>query len=187
MKIIPCNKNTVLSVILLLTCALIINRIIPISVDPILTLVISKNRTTINDINQTRDIETTKEVMVDILNLAEQSRFKHPKLGEIGYAGDFFVDITKKFTVKQAGSYRFIVASDDGFTLKIDDKKLCKFSGIRALATQTCPTALKEGEHTFQLSYFQGYGNAGLKVQYTKDTGNKTYWVGESSPLISFK
>jgi hypothetical protein len=186
MKPIPFNKNTVLSVILLATCALIINRIIPVSVDPVLKLVISKNRISINDINQTRDIESSKEIMVDVLDIAEQNRFKHAKLGELGYAGDFFVDLNTTFTVKQAGNYHFIVASDDGFKLTIDDKLLCHFSGVRGLSTQNCSTTLSEGEHRLQLNYFQGYANAGLKVQYTKVNSNKTYWVGENSASLRF-
>lgn len=180
------NKNSLLSFILLLISALIVIRIIPVSVDPVLKLVISKNKVSINHINQARNIESTKEVMVDILNLSDQNRFKHPRLGELGYGDDFFVDIDAAFTVKEAGRYQFIVGSDDGFSLAIDGKALCNYPGSRPLGSQTCNIRLKEGQHNFKLSYYQGYGHAGLKVQYKKAGTSTLYWVGENSPAIHF-
>src|SRR5690606_16816321 len=149
-------------------CVAIVVRIIPASVDPVIKLVISKNKISIKDIQQHRDIETTKEVMVDVLNIAEQNRFKHPTLGEIGYGNDFFVDIDVPFTVTEGGQYQFIVASDDGFSLSIDEKPICQFRGSRPISNQTCNINLTKGAHNFKLSYYQGYGNAGLRVQHTK-------------------
>jgi hypothetical protein len=180
------NKNTWLSILLTLVSLLIVVRIFPTSVDPVLKLVISKNRTSIAHLHQPRVIETTKEVMVDVLNIAEHNRFKHPQLGEIGFGNDFFVDIEAPFTVKQAGRYRFIVASDDGFSLAINERTLCEFTGSQPLNQQTCHIDLSEGSHIFKLAYYQGYGNAGLTVQYAKTGSAKTYWVGEDSPVITF-
>lgn len=186
MNKLPLNKNTALSVLLVVICVLIGIRITPISVDPVIKLVISKNRAAINNIDQARDIESTKEVWVDIINIAEQNRFKHPDLGEIGYAESFFVDVDTTFTVKQAGNYQFMISSDDGFKLAINGKQLCMFPNGRPIATQTCNVTLTEGEQKFQLSYYQGFGLAGLKAQYTKVGSNKTYWVGENSAAIKF-
>jgi hypothetical protein len=180
------NKNTWLSIVLAVATLLIVVRVIPASVDPVLKLVISKNRTSIAHLHQPRVIETTKEVMVDVLNIAEHNRFKHPQLGEIGYGNDFFVDIEAPFTVKQTGRYRFIVASDDGFSLAINNRTICEFTGSRPLNKETCYIDLGEGTHKFKLAYYQGYGNAGLTVQYAKTGSNKTYWVGEDSPFINF-
>jgi hypothetical protein len=186
MNKIPLNKNTALSVLLAVVCVVIAIRITPVSVDPVIKLIISKNSVNITHIDQARNIESTKEVWVDIINLAEKNRFQHPKLGEIGYASEFFVDIDAPFTIKQAGNYQFMIASDDGFKLSIDGKQLCSFPGSRGIATQTCNVTLTEGTHNFQLSYYQGYGHAGLKAQYTKVSSNKTYWVGENSAALRF-
>lgn len=181
------NKNTFLSVTLALIAVSIVLRIMPVSVDPVLKLVISKNKVSINNISQARNIDRSKEVMVDVLNIAEQNRFKHPALGELGYGDDFFVDVEAPFTVKQAGNFQFIVGSDDGFILTINGKQLCNYPGSRPLGNQTCRNInLTEGQHTFKLSYYQGYGHAGLQVQYKKAGPGKPYWVGENSDAISF-
>lgn len=183
---ISLNKNTLLSLLLTLVTLVIIIRIIPVSVDPVLKLVISKNSVSINNINQVRSIEMTKEVMVDRLNLAEQNRFKHPKLGELGYSTDFFVDLDASFTVKQAGNYQFIVASDDGFKLSVDGRQICHYPGSRPISTQTCDIHLSEGVHQLQLNHFQGFGNAGIQVQYKKIGSGGIYWVGENSSVLRF-
>ncbi len=183
---ITLDKNTLFSLLLILVTALIINRLIPPSVEPILTLTISKNRVNITHINQARDISASKEVKVDVLNLAEKSRFMHPTLGEIGYGDEFFVDINSVMQVKQPGRYQFFVGSDDGFILTINGREICRFNGSRALATQTCNANLNEGANQFQLNYYQGYGNAGLKVEYRKADSSKRYWVGENSAFIKF-
>lgn len=180
------NKNTVFSALLAVVCLLIIYRITPVSVDPVIELTISKNRTGINSINQRRDITQTQKVMVDVLNIAENNRFKHPVLGELGYGNDFFVDIDLPFTVKKAGTYHFLVGSDDGFRLRINNRTICQFPGSRPLAEQTCAIDLAEGDHTFKLAYYQGYGNAGLRVEYRLAGNSTRYWVGKDSSLLSF-
>lgn len=180
------NKNSLLSALLALTFALILSHIIPVSVDPVLKLVISKNRVSIEHIDQPRAIESTKEVMVDIVSFAEQYRFKHPKLGEVGFENDFFVDIETEFTVNEAGKYQFIVASDDGFSLTIDTRRVCDYPSSRPLTKQTCQVQLSAGKHTMALSYYQGYGHAGLQAKYRKAGTPKFYWVGENSPALRF-
>lgn len=180
-------KNTAFSVLLAVIVIAILFRITPPSVDPVVKLVISKNRTDIHSINQPRNIELSREVMVDELNLSNQNRFRHPELGNIGYADRFFVDINEEFTVKRTGQYLFKIGSDDGFSAKINGKALCEFSGDRPFTVQNCPVSLQAGTHTFELSYFQGFGNAGLSVEYKKAGGDKMRYFGDSSKYISFE
>ncbi|RZA08796.1 MAG: serine protease [Moraxellaceae bacterium] len=186
MKTIPFNKHIVLSVLLAVVIVTILNRIIPPHVDPVFNVVVSKNRTSISDIHQPRDVEMSKQVKVDRINLADKSRFRHAKLGDIGYAGDFFVDIDAPFTVKKAGEYSFYVGSDDGFALSVDNKKLCEWTHDRPLTTDACHVQLSEGSHTFKLVYFQGYGNAGLVMSYGLKNDSKQYLAGDNSKYISF-
>lgn len=181
------NKNTFFSIALALVAISIVIRIMPVTVDPVLKLVISKNKVSISDINQARDIERSQEIMVDVLNIAEQNRFQHPVLGELGYGNDFFVDVEAPFTVKQAGNFQFVVGSDDGFILSINGKQLCNYPGSRPLGTQNCRNIkLAEGQHLLKLNYYQGYGHAGLKVQYRNAGSSKLYWVGENSDALQF-
>ncbi len=180
------NKNTALSILLALVTVVILWRITPVYVDPVIKLTIIKNRAQITNINQPRDVEFTKEVMVDNLNLYDKSRFRHDKLGDIGYYDQFFVDVEHEFTVKVAGQYRFNIASDDGFTAAIDDKPLCEFQRDRPFSMQSCPVTLSEGKHRFRFSYFQGYGQSGLTVQYLHNTDSKTYYFGDDSKYMRF-
>lgn len=186
MKTIPFNRNIVFSALLAIIITAIIYRITPPYVSPVFDVVISKNRSAISDIHQPRDIEMTKTVKVDRIDLAEDSRFRHHKLGDIGYAGDFFVDIDAPFTVKKAGDYIFHLGSDDGFIFSVDGKQLCEWTHDRPFTVDSCRINLTEGKHTFKLVYFQGYGNAGLTMDYSYRPDGSQYVAGEDSRYISF-
>ena len=180
------NKDSILSALLALVVVLILVRITPVSVDPVVKLVISKNRTSITNIYQARDIESSREVMVDRLELLEKSRFRHPKLGNIAtYSEDFFVDVNHNITVKQADTYRFLMGSDDGFSLRIDGKLICEHLGDRPYSVQVCMVHLSEGQHQVSMSYFQGFGNSGFTAQYARGD-EKPRWFGEDSRSVKF-
>lgn len=186
MKAIPFNKNIVFSVLLAIIAMAIVNRALPPYVSSVFELVISKNRVSITDIHQPRDIEFTKMVSVDRIDLAEDNRFRHHKLGDIGYAGDFFVDINAPFMVKKAGDYIFYLGSDDGFIFSVDGKQLCEWTHDRPLTVDPCRINLSEGKHTFKLVYFQGFGNAGLTMSYAYREDGTQYVAGENSRYIKF-
>ncbi len=180
------HKNTIFSALLALVTILILVRITPVTVDPVVKLVISKNRVSIGNIYQARDIEVTREVMVDRLNLEEKSRFRHPKLGNVAtYTDDFFVDVNHTITVKQADTYRFLMGSDDGFSLRIDGKLICEHLKDRPYSVQVCMTHLNEGQHQVAISYFQGFGNSGFTVQYARGD-EKPNWFGDDSKSVKF-
>ncbi|ACE83139.1 PA14 domain-containing protein [Cellvibrio japonicus] len=180
------DKNWIFSGLILAIVVLILIRITPESVDPVVKLVISKNRASISNIYQPRDVEFTKEVMVDRLNLLDKSRFSHPKLGNIaGYSDDFFVDVQHRIQVLKGGQFRFMIGSDDGFSLSINGKKICEHLGDRPYSVQPCFVQLEPGTHDFNLSYFQGFGNSGLTVQYALGS-DKPRWFGDNSSSIKF-
>ena len=180
------NKNSIFTALIALVVAIILVRITPVSVDPVVKLVISKNRVSISNIHQLRDIEATREVMVDKLNLIESNRFRHPKLGNVAtYSDDFFVDVNHTITVNEADNYRFMIGSDDGFSLTIDGKLICEHLGDRPYSVQPCFVYLNKGKHQVGISYFQGFGNSGFTVEYARGEG-KTYWFGENSSNITF-
>ena len=186
MKYISFNKNSALSLLLIIIIGAMIYRITPAYVAPVFNLVISKNRVSIVDIHQPRDIEMSKTVKVDVIDLAEKSRFRHKKLGDIGYSGDFFVDVDAPFVVKKAGEYFFFLGSDDGFIFSVDGKQLCEWTHDRPLTTDMCRVTLNEGTHNFKLTYFQGYGNAGLQMSYAFAQDGKQYFAGKDSKYIKF-
>ena len=180
------NKNSAFSALLALTIVLIAVRITPIHVDEVIKVVVTKNATNIGSIHQERSIANTKEVMVDRLNLLVKSRFSHPKLGNIANTtDDFFVDVDHNIKITKADHYLFIVGSDDGFSLSIDNKMLCEHLADRPYSTQACMIFLTEGKHQFHLSYFQGFGNSGLTVEYARGD-EKPHWFGDDSDTVKF-
>lgn len=186
MKTILFNKNTVFSILLAAVTVVIIYRITPPYVADVFNVVISKNRTTITDIHQVRDIERSKVVKLDHLNLVDNNRFRHPKLGDIGYNGDFFVDIDAPFLVKKAGDYVFYLGSDDGFVFSVDGKKICEWTQNRPFTTDICRVNLSAGKHNFKLVYFEGYGNSGLNMSYAFAAHRKQYVAGVNSRYLEF-
>lgn len=180
------NKNSIFTALIALIVIIIVVRITPVTVDPVVKLVISKNRVSLSNIYQQRDIEFTREVMIDQLNLLDKSRFSHPKLGNIAtYSEDFFVDVDHKVTIKKPDTYRFLMGSDDGFSLSIDGKLVCEHLGDRPYTVQPCLIFLNEGEHQVHISYFQGFGNSGFTVEYARGD-EKQRWFGEDSDSVKF-
>lgn len=180
------TKNHVLSALLIVVAFSIVNRLIPPSVDAVIAVTLSKNKDQIKSIDQDRNITTTKELMIDVVDLAEKNRFSHPVLGILGWGENFFADIKTNFEVKKSGRYRFEVGSDDGFELKIDEKSLCLFKGDRPFKKRVCNIQLEKGEHTLHLSYFQGYGNAGLTLKYADSPTSSLRFWGKSSNAILY-
>lgn len=184
---ISLQRNWVLSILLGITAIWIINRMIPARVDHNILLDITKNKVGIFNINQNREVESTKKVWIDKLDLHQKHRFMHPKLNNVaGFTDNFFVDITHTIKVRKAGTYEFYVGSDDGFSFSINGQKLCEFQRDRPFSIQTCPINLTEGSHLVTINYFQGGGNSGLSVQYALK-GEKKEWFGLSNRWVNFK
>lgn len=183
---ITLNKNWIFSGLLLVIALLIIVRIIPERVDQVVKVTISKNRTNIKNIHQERDITATRVVTLDRLELLHKGRFGHPKLGNIAQnSDDFFVDVSHRIQVNTSGQYRFLIGSDDGFSLSVDGKKICEHVSDRPYSVQTCNLHLTSGSHEVNISYFQGFGNSGFTVQYA--FGNdKPRWFGDNSKHVRF-
>ena len=81
--------------------------------------------------------------------------------------------------------YAFLVISDDGFELRIDDKKVSGFESDRAPDSTRAARFLRKGGHTLKLKYFQGGGGMTLRASYTAPSG-KAYLIGQSSDAIRF-
>lgn len=186
-----CNRNIIFSALLVVVIGVILYKITPPYVESVFTLVVSKNRTSITDIHQVRDIEISKTFKIDRIDLAEKSRFRHKKLGDLGFGNDYFADVEAPFTVRIAGDYVFYIGSDDGFAFEVDGRQVCEWTHSkdqhdRPFATDSCHIRLKEGEHRFKLSYYQGFGNAGLVMSYSNTTNSSQYLAGQDSKFISF-
>jgi hypothetical protein len=181
------GRDGVLSIVLVLIVLALPGRMLPVRVEPVLELVLSKNRTPVTHLHQRRSVEQKRTVWVERLDLAHGGRLAHPRLGEIGFGQHFFLDLAAHIEVRHAGEYRFVVTSDDGFALYLGDRELCAHTGDRALSTQTCTATLSAGEQRLRLRYFQGGGPAGLSVQYGRAGSGRLHWLGEDSRDLTFR
>lgn len=68
----------------------------------------------------------------------------------------FAIDYRGEFYVRVPGKYHFILTSDDGAILYLDDRVVIDNDGTHAAQTLTGSAALTAGPHQLRLSYFQG-------------------------------
>lgn len=182
----PAANDLALSVMLGLAAVAVLAGTRAPRIAPVFALDIARNRAPIADLDQARDVESTRRVMLDTLDLARDGRFAHARLGELGYGTNYFVDIVRHFDLERTASYRFVVTSDDGFALAIDGRRVCAFTTPRAMNTQTCSILLSQGRHEFRLAYFQAGGPAGLRVQFGRHGESRLDAFGAGADGVSF-
>jgi hypothetical protein len=89
------------------------------------------------------------------LNISPRS-FKEGFPGVTDRIEWFAIDYKGKFWIDKPGSYRFLVNSDDGARLYIDDRRVIENDGIHGPETAYGNAKLSFGIHSIRLSYFQG-------------------------------
>lgn len=184
------RKDTVASVLLLIVGGVLAHTMWPVRITPVLRLTLERNASPIGHLDQKRTIVESRELFVDRLDLSRGGRLRHAELGDIGDTGNgenFFLGVRKRFSVRATGDYRFLVGSDDGFSLRIDNRPLCADPRPRALSVQTCGIRLAAGTHEFALDYFQGSGPSGLTVHYGRQDQSANFWFGENSAHFHFE
>jgi len=133
---------------------------------------------------------------VNNIHFPEGSELYHSNTGFLNYKEDFFLSLHSRFKLKKSVSIRFIIESDDGFQLRINNTIVCKFDQPRSMLNTVCENIqLQQGIHTLSLDYFQGYGRLGLIAKYiicdtkncdTKEHNTKTELIGNNSSLVDF-
>jgi PA14 domain len=68
----------------------------------------------------------------------------------------FAIDYTGNFYIGNPGKYRFLLGSDDGSKLYIDNKTVIDNDGIHPIQYEECGITLQGGIHRIRVSYFQG-------------------------------
>ena len=108
---------------------------------------------------------------------------------------------TGTFTVPAAGTYVFLLSSDDGSSLTLDGELSIMNDGFHGDETVTDTIDLEAGEHEAVIHFFQGGGGASLRLDYTGEglgtiplfspekgavsESNKTYLLDpESEPIV---
>jgi hypothetical protein len=68
----------------------------------------------------------------------------------------FAIDYTGRFWIDNPGKYRFVLTSDDGARLYIDDQLTVDNDGLHPPVTVDGSVSLTVGIHQIRVSYFQG-------------------------------
>jgi hypothetical protein len=68
----------------------------------------------------------------------------------------FAIDFQGRFWIQNPGGYRFVLTSDDGANLYIDDQLLIDNDGLHPPETKEGSVNLEGGIHNMRVSYFQG-------------------------------
>lgn len=187
------NKETMkqkpfifLVVVAVFFLAIIWKSIPPLSLSKTIKMTISKQKGSIQSIDEPRNPDFKMDYMIDLISFDNANELIHERLGKLGYSNDFFMDLETEFEVKIGGDYVFTTYSDDGFRLFIDGAKVSEFLGSRPFDKTEGTVNLTKGRHRMLLNYYQGYGLLGLKAMYRLKSETKDYIMGASSKYISF-
>lgn len=86
----------------------------------------------------------------------------------------FALDYRGSIYVRTAGDYKFRLGSDDGSILYLDGEAVVENDGVHGWSEQEGAVMLKEGDHAFRLSYFQGPATEiGLVLLVTPPAGDE--------------
>ena len=150
----------------------------------LMNVTIEHQKKDIAHIDQTRETFATDTFYIDTIDFPAGNTLRHEKLGDYDFSRNFFVRIEGQMVVNTPGEYRMIVASDDGFRLEIDGQRISQHTNDRPMAETVTNVRLEKGKHSFVVSWFQGFGQLGLRAWYEGTCGRKLF--GESTPCITF-
>lgn len=146
---------------------------------------ILKPNQSIQDLNHFGKIIDQKQFAFDHLSFPLGEELFHQNTGYLGYRQDFLLHARTELNVLQEGNYTFIVDSDDGFSLTLNQQPICEHIDGRAMQSSVCEVFLSKGKQFFELKYFQGFGKLGLRVSYETES-EQNFVVGKDSAFITF-
>ncbi len=149
-------------------------------------LKIIKSSKPITSIYPKEPISKTQSFKIDVVDFPHGDTLTHSSIGALGVSKDFYLELNTIMDVKEDGIYRFLVLSDDGFSLTIDDKLVSRFKKDREYLPTMAERYLKKGQHRLSLFYFQSGGPLGLRAEYAKKGENSGALIGEDSKYIMF-
>lgn len=103
--------------------------------------------------------ETPSDVLfLDVIDL------KDGKFGK--FTERFVVEIDGFLRIPTAGEHGFRLSSDDGSLLSIDGRLVVNNDGLHGASPRDGSIPLGAGDHAFSIRYFQGGGNAVLRLEW---------------------
>jgi hypothetical protein len=181
------NNEKILLSIVIFIALLLVAKTFKLPTTGTVDVSIMQQKGAIATVDTVKKLSSTKHILVDSINFLQSRTLQHPNLGKLGYSRNIFLNAKTQMSVLKPGEYIFLVSSDDGFRLKIDNKTVCEHPGDRPMKTTVCRVNLSKSDHFFNLMYFQGGGPMGLKVRYRLKGDSSLYYVGANSKYIKFK
>jgi hypothetical protein len=121
-----------------------------------------------------QDLNGRKPNLVRIVghvNYASTGREPWPGLTQKDH---FSVRWSGSIIVKSAGIYRFLIRSDDGSKLYVDNFLIANNDGLHGMRNKAGQKSLSAGKHALRLEFFEKGGGAGMVFMYKgPDTQNK--------------
>lgn len=180
------DKRYLLLTLLICSTVYLVTKMAPPKIEPIFKVVVTKQQGNIPNLDAPRKPEFTRLVFIDVIDFAAGQELSHRNFGSMGLKEDFFLDIYGTFNVVVDGDYEFIVSSDDGFRLTIDDNIVSEFPNNRSLASTRVVKRLATGEHRLHLAYYQGFGPLALRATYRRLGVTQAKVLGDTSSDIVF-
>jgi hypothetical protein len=97
----------------------------------------------------------------------------------------FGIDYHGTLQIAQPGEYKFLMLSDDGATLRIDDKKVIDLDGLHMAEGRSGGMSLAAGSHAIEVQYYQGAVNAVALVLWVKPPGARDWAVMDLNDYAS--
>ncbi len=180
-------RNGLLIMALILGLFLIYKMIPPLVFIRNINMTIIKQKGYIKRITDPQNIDFKLYFKIPDIDFPEGDVLVHPKLGNLGFKSDFFLDFNTGMRILREGEYTLGVFSDDGFQLWIDGTLLGEFPDNRPYSSNEYKIYLKPGEYAYHLYYFQGFGRLGLKAYYQSPGEKKIHLIGENSGYVRFR
>lgn len=86
------------------------------------------------------------------------------------------------FEAPESAEYEFVLDSDDGSRIRLNDKVVCEIKGTGAMNGKRASTgkiSLKKGKNPFRMDYFQGKGPHGISLKWRKSGDKEWNWLSE--------
>jgi hypothetical protein len=87
----------------------------------------------------------------------------------------FGIDYHGVLWVEVAGEYQFLMLSDDGAILRIDDQKVIDLDGLHMAKPASGKIRLSTGPHAIEVPYYQGAVNAVALELWVKSPGERAW------------
>ncbi len=88
-------------------------------------------------------------------------------------SNNFYARWTGILRVEKAGAHAFFASSDDGSRVLVDGKVVVNNGGVHAMSEKSGSAELAAGDHEIRIEFFQGGGEAGVKVAWQPPGGNR--------------